>query len=100
MMVVATLIQAVATILSMVVDIYIWVVIIGALITWVEPDPSNPIVQILKRLTEPAYKFVRKYIPTMIGGIDLSPIVIIIALQFFDLFVVKLLMQFAHSIGS
>jgi YggT family protein len=96
-MIIATFIEAIAQILSMVINIYIWVVIISALITWVNPDPSNPIVQILRRLTEPAYALVRRYIPTTIGGIDLSPIIIILALQFLDLFLVRVLFNLARS---
>jgi len=98
-MILATFIQAVAQILSMVINIYIWVIIIAALLSWVNPDPSNPIVQILRRLTEPAYAFVRRYIPTVIGGIDLSPIIIILALQFLDLFLVRILFNIAQSLG-
>ncbi len=98
-MILATFIQAIAQILSMVITIYIWVVIISALLTWVNPDPHNPIVQILNRLTEPVYAFVRRYIPTTIGGIDLSPIIIILALQFLDLFLVKVLFNLARSLS-
>ncbi len=98
-MILATFIQAIAQILSMVINIYIWVIIISALLSWVNPDPSNPIVQILRRLTEPAYAFVRRYIPTVIGGIDLSPIIIILALQFLDLFLVRVLFNLARSVG-
>lgn len=98
-MILATFIQAVAQILSMVINIYIWVIIIAALLSWVNPDPSNPIVQILRRLTEPAYALVRRYIPTVIGGIDLSPIIIILALQFLDLFLVRILFNLAQSLG-
>lgn len=70
-MVLSTLIEALAQILSMVINIYIWVVIIAALITWVRPDPYNPIVQILYKLTEPLYAKIRKVIPTLIGGIEI-----------------------------
>ena len=98
-MVIATLLQAIAQILHMVINIYIWVVIIAALITWVRPDPYNPIVQTLFRLTEPAYALVRRFIPTVIGGIDLAPLIIIIALQFIDLFFVRLLMNIAMRLG-
>jgi YggT family protein len=97
-MVLSTLIEAIAQLLHMVITIYIWVVIIAALITWVRPDPYNPIVQVLTRLTEPVYAFIRRYIPTVIGGIDLAPIIIILGLQFLDLFVVKLLIQLAHGL--
>jgi YggT family protein len=95
MMVVSTFIEAIASILSMVINIYIWVVIIASLITWVKPDPYNPIVQVLYRLTEPVYAFIRKYIPTVVGGIDLAPIIVILGLQFINLFFVKLLFSFA-----
>jgi YggT family protein len=98
MIVLSTLIEAVAQILHMLISVYIWVVIIAALITWVRPDPYNPIVQTLFRLTEPVYAFIRRYIPTVIGGIDLSPIIVIFALQFIDLFLVKLLFSIAASI--
>ncbi len=98
MIVFSTLIEAVAQILHMVINIYIWVVIISALITWVRPDPYNPIVQVLNRLTEPVYAFIRKYIPTTIGGIDLAPIIIILGLQFLDLFAIKLLFNLANAV--
>jgi len=98
MIVFSTLIESVAQILHMVINIYIWVVIISALITWVRPDPYNPIVQVLNRLTEPVYAFIRRYIPTVIGGIDLAPIMIILGLQFLDLFAVKLLFSLANAL--
>ncbi len=98
MMVVSTLIEAIAQILHMVINIYIWVVIISALITWVRPDPYNPIVQVLRRLTEPVYAFIRKYVPTVIGGVDLAPIIIILGLQFLDLFAVKLLFNLVNAL--
>lgn len=98
MVVISTLIEALAQILHMVINIYIWVIIIAALITWVRPDPNNPIVQVLRRLTEPVYEFIRRYIPTVIGGVDLSPIIILLGLQFLDLFAVKLLFNLAYAI--
>ena len=76
------LVNAVASTLIMILELYKWVIIISALITWVNPDPSNPIVQILRRLTEPVYSFIRRYVPTIIGGIDLAPIIIIFAIFF------------------
>lgn len=97
-MVLSTLIEALAQILSMVINIYIWVVIIAALITWVRPDPYNPIVQILYKLTEPVYAKIRKIIPTLLGGIDIAPILVILALKFIDLFVVRLLFGLANSL--
>ena len=92
-MIFSTLIQALAQILHMVINIYIWVVIIAALVSWVRPDPYNPIVQTLYRLTEPVYAWIRRYIPTVVGGIDLAPLIVIFGLRFIDLFFVKLLFQ-------
>ncbi|MCW9025980.1 MAG: YggT family protein [Thiovulaceae bacterium] len=63
------------------INIYIWVIIIAALLSFVNPDPYNPIVQFLYRITQPAYGLARKYIKTDFGGLDLAPLVIIIALQ-------------------
>ncbi|MCI5633099.1 YggT family protein [Helicobacter sp.] len=97
-MVISTFIQALAQILSMVINIYIWVVIIAALISWVRPDPYNPIVQILYKLTEPLYARIRRLIPTIIGGVDLTPILVILALKFIDLFLVQLLFSLARNI--
>lgn len=97
-MVLSTLIEAIAQILHMVINIYIWVVIISALITWVQPDPYNQIVQVLRRLTEPVYEFMRRYFPTVIGGVDLAPIIVLLSLQFIDLFAVKMLFSLAHGL--
>ena len=63
------------------INVYIWVVIIAALLSFVNPDPYNPVVQFLYRVTNPAYAFVRRYIPTQFNGLDLAPLVIIIGLQ-------------------
>jgi len=98
MIVIATLIEAFATILHTLINIYIWVIIIAALITFVRPDPYNPIVQILFRLTNPVYAFIRKFVPTLIGGIDLAPLIVILTLQFVDLFAVKLLFALANAL--
>lgn len=63
------------------IGVYIWVVIITALLSFVNPDPYNQIVQFLYRVTNPAYAFVRRYIKTDFNGLDLAPLVIIIGLQ-------------------
>ena len=73
-----------------VIFLYKWVIIISALISWVQPDPSNPIVQMLHRLTQPAYNFVRKFVPTVFGGMDLAPLILIFALMFLEIFLKSL----------
>ncbi|MDD2382979.1 MAG: YggT family protein [Sulfurospirillaceae bacterium] len=97
-MVLSTFIEAFAQILHTIINIYIWVIIIAALITFVRPDPYNPIVQILFRLTNPVYAFIRRYIPTIFGGLDIAPIIVILSLQFIDLFAVKLLFTLVNAL--
>jgi len=86
------LIFALAQLIHTVINIYIWVIIIAAFLSFVRPDPYNPIVQTLYRLTEPVFGFVRRKLPfVVISGIDLSPLLIILSLQFIDTFIMNLL---------
>jgi len=72
--------------------LYIWIIIIASFLSFVRPDPNNPIVQVLYRLTEPVFAFIRKKLPfVVISGIDLSPLVIIFGLQFIDIILRNLL---------
>ena len=80
------LIVAFATIFISILSLYKWVIIISALLSWVQPDPYNPIVQMLHRLTEPAYSLIRKIIPTVFGGMDMAPLILIFGLQFLEIF--------------
>ena len=86
--------MAIIDTLLIIINLYSWVVIIATLLTWVNPDPYNPIVQTLYRLTEPVFSFVRRYIPTNIGGIDLAPMIVIFALIFLE----KLIFNLSHGI--
>ncbi|MBT5935676.1 YggT family protein [Sulfurimonas sp.] len=63
------------------VNVYIWVIIATALMSFVNPDPYNQIVQFLYRITNPAYRFVGKFIKTNFNGLDLAPLIIIVGLQ-------------------
>ncbi len=62
--------------------IYMWIVIIAAVITWIEPNPYNPIVRFLYSVTEPVFDWVREHLPVLFGGIDFSPIVVLFAIMF------------------
>ncbi|HEX5710993.1 MAG TPA: YggT family protein [Sulfuricurvum sp.] len=73
------------------ITVYIWILIIGALLSWVRPDPYNPIVQIIYRLTEPAYKLLRRLMPTVFNGLDLAPIILIVALNVIDVILVNVI---------
>jgi YggT family protein len=84
------LFTSIFTVILAVIQLYTWIIIISALITWVNPDPNNPIVQLLYRLTEPAYALIRRYVPTIFGGLDLAPIIIILVLLFLETFLKSL----------
>jgi len=80
------------------INVYIWVVIITALLSFVNPDPYNPIVQFLYRVTNPAYTFVGKVIKTNFNGMDLAPLVIVIGLQVITILINYLLSTIAHTL--
>ena len=77
--------------LHMVINLYVWIIIIAAFLSFVRPDPRNPVVQVIYRITEPALTFIRRKLPFVVfSGIDLSPLVIIFGLNFVDIFMMKL----------
>jgi len=91
----SALVFALVQVIHTVINLYIWMIIIAALLSFVQPNPSNPTVRSLivglYRLTEPAFAWVRRKMPfVVVGGIDLSPIVILLALQFLDTFILRL----------
>ncbi len=101
MFIVNNFLQAIAGILSTVLTIYVWIIIISVILTWVNPDPYNPIVRILRNLTEPVFERVRRWLPfTVIGGIDLSPIVVLLLVQFVKIFLVKSLYQVGMQVSG
>ena len=97
-MILSTLFSAIANILSIIVNVYTWIIIAAALVSWVKPDPSSPIVQLLYRLTDPVYSFIRRYIKTEFNGIDFAPLIVLLALQFLSHFLIRLLFVFAASL--
>lgn len=90
MFVPANFITAVAYILDVLLNIIYWLVLIRALISWVNPDPLNPIVQFLNKTTEPILEPIRKRLPINFRlGIDISPIIVILATIFLKSFLIK-----------
>ncbi|ARR00843.1 MULTISPECIES: YggT family protein [Campylobacter] len=90
---------SVVDILDIVIKAYMFVIIAAALISWVRPDPFNPIVQLLYRLSAPAYGLIRKLkIPTAFGGIDIAPIIILLSLEFISRFVLGYIRVVAYQI--
>jgi len=80
-------------------DLIKWVVIIAAVISWVSPDPRNPIVQFLYKVTEPLLRPFRKLLPpSRTGGIDFSPLLLILLIQFLQVFLSRLFIRSAALI--
>ena len=98
MFILGNFLEAVAKILDIALTIYMWIVIISALISWVNPDPYNPIVRFLRNATEPVYEKIRKYIPTNFGGIDIAPIIVILIIVFLQTFLVNSLLGLAYRL--
>ena len=88
------IIQGIGGIFISLINVYIWIIIIAALLSFVNPDPFNPIVQFLYRVTNPAYALVRRYIPTNMGGLDFAPLIIIIVLQVLIVIISSVLRSF------
>jgi YggT family protein len=98
MFVFSNLLMAVAQILDTLLTIYFWVIIISAVLSWVNPDPYNPIVRILRSLTDPVLYRVRRWLPfTYFSGIDFSPLIVLLAIRFVQAFLVRSLYQVAMT---
>jgi len=87
----------IAKVLEILLNIYMWVIIIRALISWVNPDPYNPIVQILTRMTEPVLRPIRKLVPPYKIGIDLSPLIAVLIIIFLQFAVIDTLIRIGYS---
>ncbi len=99
MIVLSNTLGAVAMILDSLLSIYFWIVIAACLLTWVRPDPYNPIVRTLRALTEPLFYLVRKWLPfTYTGGLDFSPVVVLLAVELVNRIVVRSLAQYAMAL--
>ncbi len=92
----ANLITALAEVISIILSFFMWVIIIRSLVSWVNPDRYNPIVQFLYRVTEPVLNPIRRVIPMPNMGFDLSPLIVILIIIFLREFVVASLYQLAQ----
>lgn len=97
MFIFANFFTAIANLLNIVCTLYMYVVIARVIISWIRVDPYNQIVQFIYKITEPALQMVRQYVPSL-GGLDLSPIIVIILLQFLRSFLVQSLFDLANSL--
>ncbi|MEK7279083.1 MAG: YggT family protein [Nitrospirota bacterium] len=95
MFILGNFLHAFAKILDMALYFFMWVIIIRSLITWVNPDPYNPIVQFMTRVTEPILSPIRRFLPTYRIGVDLSPFIAILIIYFMRDFLIRTLMEIA-----
>ena len=89
---------AIARLLDIALNAYMWIIIVRAVLSWVSPDPYNPIVRFITNITEPVLYQVRRRLPVSFGGMDLSPLIVLLAITFLQYFVVNSLYQFAAGI--
>ena len=95
MFLIGNICQAAATILEKVLWLYSIVIMIAVLISWVSPDPFNPVVQFLRSVTEPLFAWIRRRLPfAVVGMIDLSPLVALLIIQLLQMAVVRSLFEF------
>lgn len=95
MFVLANLLNAIALLLHYVLTLYMWIVIARAVISWVNPDPYNPIVRFLHAATDPVLVRIQRTVPLFFGGFDFSPIVVFLLISFLDSFLVRTLQEIA-----
>ena len=98
MFVAGNLLLALANLLHLLLQAYFWIIIARAVLSWVSPDPFNPVVRFLYRVTEPVLRPIRHRLPTLSIGIDLAPMVVILAIFFLDSFLISTLRDLALSL--
>ena len=98
MIILSNFLIAIAKVLDIVLTIFMWIVIARAVLSWVSPDPYNPIVRFIHQVTEPVLYQIRRRIPVSFGGIDFSPILVFLAIIFLQQFVVNSLLKVAQTL--
>lgn len=99
MFVLANFINALASLVDFALSAYMWIIIGRAIISWVNADPYNPIVRFLHEVTDPLLYRIRRVLPLTAGGIDFSPMILILALIFLQSFLVPTLQRLALLLG-
>lgn len=100
MFILGNLFNALAIVIYYILNIYMWIIIARAILSWVNPDPYNPIVRFIHNITEPVLYKIRTRLPVNFGGIDLSPIIVFLAIIFLQKFVVGSLQGIAFNLLS
>ncbi len=92
------LVEALVEVLNLGLTIYMWIIVARAVISWVSPDPYNPVVRFLYNATEPVLGWVRRHVPIVFGGLDLSPVLVLVVIVFLQKFLIVSLMELAYRI--
>ncbi|MDE5832454.1 MAG: YggT family protein [Desulfovibrio sp.] len=101
MLLLANTLYAISVVLGYLLNIYFWIVIVAAVMTWFNPDPYNFLVRALRMLTEPLFYRIRKWMPfTYLKGLDFSAVIVLIAIQLTQMIVVKTLAEWAARLGA
>jgi len=100
MFVIGNFLAAIAKILDIALTLYMWIIIARAVVSWVNPDPHNPIIRFLHTVTEPVLYQVRRRLPISFGGIDFSPILVLLIIVFVQRFLVTSLAELAMRMGG
>ena len=95
MFIFANFVQGFAVVLNMVLTFYMWIIIISVILSWVSADPYNPIVRAIRGVTEPVFYRIRRTVPMVYGGLDFSPIIVILVIVFCRYFIVNSLYEVA-----
>jgi YggT family protein len=99
MFVVNNFLMSIAQLADFLLTAYMWIIIGRAVISWVNADPHNPIVRFLYEATEPVLSRIRRLLPMSMGGIDFSPMILILAIMFLQSFLIQTLKQLAVGMG-
>ncbi len=98
MFILGNFLLAFANVIDFVLMIYKWIIIIAAVVSWVNPDPYNPIVRLLYRATEPALRPIRRVIGAKLGPIDISPLIVVLIIIFIQQFIIKSIIELGYKI--
>ena len=98
MFVFSNFLYALAVVIDYVLFFFMIIVIARAVLSWVSPDPYNPIVRFIHNVTEPVLYQVRRRIPAIFGGIDFSPVIVILIIYFLQIFIVRSLKDLAAQV--
>lgn len=98
MFVIGDVLVGVGQVMNMLLEIYMWIVIVRAVLSWVHPDPYNPIVRFIYNMVDPVTNRLSRILPMRIGLVDISPIILIVAIYLMRLVVVRIIIDTGYRL--